>query len=548
VAVRGLGTRTAAGAGVVLAFLCAAPAIASGASARGDFDGDGRGDLAVGALLEGVASGGNNRDGAVNVVYGTRKGLRTKGSQFLNQNTAGMAGDGAEAADNFGGSLAAGDFNGDGRDDLAVGVAEESLGSMGNREGAVNVIYGTRKGLRTKRSRLLTQNSPGMAGDGAEAGDEFGFSIASGDFNHDGRDDLAIGVPSESIGSGANSAGAVNVVYGSRRGLRTKRSRFFEQNSAGMAGDGAEMFDDFGWVVAAANLGRGRGADLAVGVPFEGVSSGGNNRDGAVNVLYSGRRGLRTKGSQFFNQNTPGMAGDGAETNDTFGLTLAAGDFGKGGRADLAVGVPEEGIVTDLNTQDGAVNILYTRRRGLRTKGSQFLSQDTPGMAGDGAEPGDGFAWSLAAGNLGKGRRADLAVGVPFEDVASGGNAEDGAVNVVYGARNGLRTAGSQFLNQDTPGMAGDGAEAQDEFGYSTSIGDYDGDGRPDMSVGVPHEGVEPGGDDGAVNALYGTKRGLKTVGSQFLDQDSPGMAGDGAESGDSFGCSLTASGGQCFD
>ena len=459
-----------------------------------------------------------------------------------------MAGDGAEANDNFGGSLAAGDFNGDGRDDLAVGVAEESLGPMGNREGAVNVIYGTRRGLRTKGSRFLTQNSPGMAGDSAEATDEFGFSLASGDFNRDGRDDLAIGVPSESIGSGADSAGAVNVVYGSRRGLTTKRSRFFDQNSNGMAGDGAEMFDDFGWVVAAANLGRGRGADLAVGVPFEGVASGGNNRDGAVNILYSGRRGLRTKGSQFFTQDTAGMAGDGAESDDIFGLTLAAGDFGRRPGADLAVGVPGEALPTDLNFEDGGVNVLYSRRRGLRAKGSQFLSQDSPGMAGDGAESGDSFSWSLAAGNLGKGKRADLAVGVPFEDVASGGNAQDGAVNVVYGARNGLRTKGSQFLNQNNSGMAGDGAEAQDEFGYSTSIGDYDGDGHLDLSVGVPGEGVEPGGADGAVNALYGTKRGLRTAGSQFLNQNTPGMAGDGAESGDQFGCSLPASGGQCFD
>jgi hypothetical protein len=56
----------------------------------------------------------------------------------------------AEASDGFGGSLAAGDFNGDGRDDLAVSVPFEALNDVFGvipGAGAVNAIYGASTGL-----------------------------------------------------------------------------------------------------------------------------------------------------------------------------------------------------------------------------------------------------------------------------------------------------------------------------------------------------------------------------------------------------------------
>jgi hypothetical protein len=42
--------------------------------------------------------------------------------------------------------------------------------------------------------------------------------LVAGDFNRDGKDDLAIGVPLEDLGN-IRDAGAVNVIYGSDNGL-----------------------------------------------------------------------------------------------------------------------------------------------------------------------------------------------------------------------------------------------------------------------------------------------------------------------------------------
>ena len=76
----------------------------------------------------------------VNVLYGTLFGLTSVSNQLWSQSSAGVPGR-RESSDHFGEALAAGDFDGDGRVDLAVGVPDE--GFEGTRVGAVNVIYGS---------------------------------------------------------------------------------------------------------------------------------------------------------------------------------------------------------------------------------------------------------------------------------------------------------------------------------------------------------------------------------------------------------------------
>jgi FG-GAP repeat protein len=94
----------------------------------------------------------------------------------------------------------------------------------------------------------LHQGKPGIE-DVTEAGDFFGATLATGDFNGDGFDDLAIAVPCEAP-AGAVSAGAVSVLYGSSVGLRatasgtTPSDQFWTQNSSGVD-DAAEDGDGF---------------------------------------------------------------------------------------------------------------------------------------------------------------------------------------------------------------------------------------------------------------------------------------------------------------
>jgi hypothetical protein len=90
------------------------------------------------------------------------------------------------------------------------------------------------------------------------------------------------------------------------------------------------------------------------------------------------------------------MAGDGIAVDDNFGFSLTAGDFDADDRDDLAIGEPQEpDSCTDAD--GGGVHVLYGARRHFAMGRDQFLTQDTPGMAGDGSEPCDGFGFSLAS-------------------------------------------------------------------------------------------------------------------------------------------------------
>jgi hypothetical protein len=418
-------------------------------SLQADFNNDGFADLAVGVPLESIGTA--SAAGAVNVLYGSAAGLTGLGSDTFTQNTSGV-GSAAEDGDFFGDALVAGDFNGDGFADLAVGAPGESIGGTGNA-GAVHVLFGSVAGLTGAGSQFFTQDSPGV-GSAAEDGDSFGDTLAVGDFDNDGFADLAVGAPFESIGAAVN-AGAVNVLFGSAAGLTGLGSQTLTQNTSGV-GSAAEGGDAFGVALAAGDFDNDGFSDLAVGAPFEAIGAAVDA--GVVNVLFGTAAGLTGSGSQTFTQNTSGVA-SAAEDGDSFGSALAAGDFNDDAFADLAVGVPGE---SSTIFSIGAVNVLPGTAAGLTGVGSQFFTQNTPGV-GSTAEDGDSFGFTLGSGDFNDDGFADLAVGVPFE---SSSLFAVGAVNVLPGSAAGLTGSGSQFFTQDTPGV-GSIAEQEDLFGFA---------------------------------------------------------------------------------
>jgi hypothetical protein len=494
---------------------------------RADFNNDGFADLAVAAPGESVGTVGGA--GAVNVLYGSSAGLSGADSQLLTQNIAGV-GSTAEEGDSFGGyegTLAAGDFDGDGFTDLAVGVPLEDVGSVVDA-GAINVLFGTSSGLTGAGSQLFTQDAAGI-GSTAEEFDSFGWALTAGDFDADGIADLAIGVPFEDVGSVVD-AGAINVLFGSAGGLARVGSQLFTQDSAGI-GSTAEAYDNFGRALAAGDYSDDGVADLAVGVPTEAVGDIG--LAGAVNVLFGSASGLAGGESQLFTQDTAGVGGT-AELVDQLGWALATGDFNGDGTADLAVGVPTE----DVGAVDaaGAVNVLYGSTRGLSGVGSQLFTQDTSRVIST-AEAGDGFGVALAAGDFDDDGFTDLAVSASGESVGTIPGA--GAVNILPGSADKLTGTGSQIFTQDVPGV-GSAAEADDLFATALAAADFDDDGHADLAVGSPWEGVGAIPAAGAINVLYGAGNGLVGTGSQLFTQDSPGI-GSTVEAFDNLGFALAA-------
>jgi hypothetical protein len=181
--------------------------------AAGDFDDDGRLDLAVGIPDEDVGS--TDGAGAVQVIETGSSGL-TGLDWLIDQND--LAGESAAGNDRFGSALAVGDFDGDGVDDLAVGVNGENLTSPRSvvNAGAVNVLYGV-AGAGISTSGAQQFDGDDLFFNGAVEQTFFGSALAAGDFDGNGIDDLAIGEPgSQEL---LNSFGYVWVVYGADDGV-----------------------------------------------------------------------------------------------------------------------------------------------------------------------------------------------------------------------------------------------------------------------------------------------------------------------------------------
>lgn len=129
--------------------------------------------------------------GAVQVMYSNGRGLSTARALLVLQSAFP---DPVESGDRFGFTVAAGDFDGDGVDDLAIGTPFEDVGAATDA-GAVEIIFGRVGGLNFGRTVHLTQSG------GSETGDHYGAALGVLDFDGDGWDDLAIGVPDEDIAS-----------------------------------------------------------------------------------------------------------------------------------------------------------------------------------------------------------------------------------------------------------------------------------------------------------------------------------------------------------
>jgi hypothetical protein len=513
-------------------------------SATSDFNGDGAADLAIG--VPGEPEDDQPGAGAVHVLYGTTDGgLEATDSQRLTQ-TGPVQGD-PEPNDNFGAAIAAGDFDGDGFDDLAVGVPnEDAVDDFDVNHpdaGKINVLYGTVDGIGALDNQLWSQSGPGTQGD-PEDGDHFGASLAAGDFNGDGFDDIAIGAPNESV-EGVAGAGSVNVMYGSSSGIQIADpdDQLWSQNTGGDDGveDVAEDSDHFAETLVANDFNGDGFADLAVGVPDENLDTIGNA--GAANVLYGTADGLQATDpiDQLWHQDSTGVRNN-AERSDNFAQSLAGGDFNGDGFADLALGVNKEDVNSVSNP--GAVVILHGGAGGLQASSpdDQFWHQDSVGVR-DTADPGDLLGSALAAGDFNGDGFDDLAAGAPGELIS--GFDDAGAVTVLYGGSGGLQAASpdDQFWHQDTGNVDG-AAEADDEFGTSLASANFDPGraGQDDLAIGVPKEEVEGADDAGTAHVLYSAGAGLQAANpaDQQWNQATAGITGD-PQADDAFGASVTA-------
>ena len=241
-------------------------------TAWGDFNRDGYDDLAVGAPGRTVDTPSpQSSAGEVIVFYGSAQGLGVHARQVFDETTPGLAATPA-LNDFFGLGLAAGDFNRDGASDLAIDAGGVGVGGV-TRSGRVYELFGSSRGLSHTSPLLPHHFDEAIAGihGGLAENDDWGRTLATGDFDGDGYGDLAVGVPHKAV-DGSSGAGVVDVLYGSPNGLSAQRTQIWTEDTPGVP-DASQPADEWGWSLAAADFNGDRRSDLVIGAPTKTVSS-----------------------------------------------------------------------------------------------------------------------------------------------------------------------------------------------------------------------------------------------------------------------------------
>jgi hypothetical protein len=457
----------------------------SAVATAGDVNGDGFADLAVGA-----ATYGGTDAGRAYVFRGSAIGLEANAAWIVN---------GAQASERYGYSVAtAGDVNADGFADVVVGALDYD--NPLSQEGRALLYLGAPTGLATTAA---------WSAEGNQSGAFFGISVATaGDVNGDGMSDVAIGA--FRYDNGETDEGRAFVYHGATAPPTIAPSWIGEANQANAY---------LGTSVAFAGDVNGDGlSDLIAGAPNYDL---GETDEGRALLFHGTATGPSA---------APVWAAEGNQSGCHFGAAASgAGDVNGDGYVDVIVGAPD-----------------YSGRgRAFVFHGSASGVASSPAWTADGDQDGAQLGATVtSAGDVNGDGFGDILIGAPLYD---NGQTNEGRAYLYLGSADGLNAAAEWTAEGDV---------ANGEFGRTlSSAGDVNGDGRSDVIVGAPMwtDNYPAEGGEGAAFVFHGSAAGLDAVPAWLIDGDlgtgryATSVSDAGDVNGDGFGDVIVGAPGQNF-
>jgi hypothetical protein len=384
----------------------------------GDVDGDGLGDLIIGAPK---ASPAGTASGAAYVVLG-KADLGPVHLADVATGIGGFAIYGAKAGDASGRSVAgAGDVNGDGLADVVVGAYGADPG--GSFSGAAYVVFGREAGKPTSLADLDDGMGGGFAVHGEVSLDFAGFAVGgAGDVDGDGLADIVVGAYGHD--SAGDSAGRAYVVFGKADPAPVKLADV-AAGQGGRAFDGAAAYDRAGFAVAGAGDVDGDGfADLVVGAP---LADGLSQDVGRAYVVFGGPD-LASGPLPELAAPPTGFTLTGVQSRDYAGTAVErAGDVDGDGYDDVFVGAPG----ANPHGADSGRGYVVFGGPDLASVSLNWIANGDGGFSLDGEASEDYCGFSVApAGDVNGDGHADVIVGARGND----GKGDDaGRSYVVFG-------------------------------------------------------------------------------------------------------------------